>query len=147
MNNGYISFTPQPWGQTYSIREISAPSGYLINDQIEEFEIKTGDAELLFSFVNEREPCDIQVIKLDGTDRTPLEGVEFGLYSEAGELLDTGFTQADGKIMFEDIPWGAQYQIRELSPLTGYLPLSPIDVTVHRGDKLIELETVNERRR
>lgn len=146
--DGYAHFTPREWGyhMFYTIKELRAPEGYQPSDKEVRMETKRESTSFTYTFENERIPCDISLLKLDGHSKQPLEGVEFGLYDTAGTLLQTGTTNAEGKLLFSGLIWGCDYQIRELSPLTGYLPSDPIDVTINRGQTLIELEAVNERR-
>lgn len=146
--DGYAHFTPRVWGfnQYYTIKELRAPEGYELNNKIIRVETKRGDTELTYNFDDERTPCDISILKLDGHTKQPLEGVEFGIFDADGNQLQTGTTDAEGKLLFSGLLWGLDYQVRELSPLEGYLPNDPIDVTISRGQTLIEIEAVNERR-
>ncbi len=49
----------------------------------------------------------------------PLEGVLFGLYDDCGNLMETYYTDKDGKIMIENLLEGT-YFIEELETVSGY---------------------------
>ncbi len=145
--DGYAHFSPQVWGQAFVIKEISAPEGYLPMEQEIPVDIEPGDTELVYEAVNEREPCVIGIWKTDGFNNEPLEGVLFGLFAaDTDEMLQSGRTDAEGLLYFDPIPWGMAVEIRELEPLTGYYPFETSEIFINRGDTLIELEAVNDRR-
>lgn len=147
-NDGNAYFSPIVWGlyQYFTVKELQAPEGYQLNDDEIRFEIPRGTKKYEITSDNYRTPCDIAILKLDGHNKTPLQGVEFGLYDADGNLLQSGLTDSNGKLLFTGLLWGFDYQVRETAPLEGYLPNDPIDVTVDRGQTLTELEAVNERR-
>ncbi|SFP75757.1 Uncharacterized surface anchored protein [Halolactibacillus halophilus] len=64
--------------------------------------------------------------KVDAEDITLLEGAEFQLYDESGEvLLRTGTTDSAGNLTFVNLLYG-NYQLKEVTPPDGYV----IDRTV-----------------
>ncbi len=78
------------------------------------------------------------------TEGDPLEGVLFGLFpKDAKEFTNekaiaTAKTDKAGKFEFKDVPYG-DWQIVELEPLPGYVPLSdPIKVTVDSSTVTLE---------
>ena len=133
-------------GATYYIKEITAPEGYVITDEIKSVTIGTADnidEEYLYftstSLVNTREKYSVSITKLGHKD-TPLAGAEFTLKagsdiyaygkSEAngdtplvrtGDVIKVATTSSDGKLNFSacDLP-RAEFSITETKAPTGY---------------------------
>lgn len=141
--NGYIQFSPQLWGQTVFIREISAPEGYLVNDKIEEFEIKAGDESVTFEWENERRPVEIVVHKIDESG-LPLAGAEFGLFDAQGTLLQSGITDETGVIRFTNNIWGQTVYLREIKAPQGYvLDEAATEIELKPEDTVLEYTKEN----
>ena len=72
---------------------------------------------------------DVQIIKLDDDDKTPLEGVEFKLVGDDGSTF-TGTTNKEGKLSFTElIP--QHYVLTETKTVAGHQLLKDnIDITV-----------------
>lgn len=146
--NGELVFKDVGYGKGYYIQELEhEQSGYILSDPIL-FDVSEDGITQEFVFENKREPCKIGIWKNDRYNNEPLSGVPFGLFgAETGNLIQSGKTDDKGLLYFDsdDIVWGMTVEIRELEPLAGYLPCEPIEVTINRGDDLIELEIVNQR--
>ncbi len=130
---GYVFFG------SYTLRETSAPEGYVIDPQ-EVKVIVTSTIPLSYTFVNEKETDEIpaikgelEVLKTD-TAGTPLSGAEFGLYNIQGTLLTSAVSNSQGSVRFTDIAAGS-YILKELRAPQGYL-LNPqsVNVTVENND-------------
>ncbi len=145
--DGYAHFAePQVWGQKFQVKELSVPEGYLLSQEIVTIEIEPGETEIVIEMENDRAPCRLTIHKTDGTTKEPMPDIEFGLYDQNGDLLQSGLTDQNGDLVFDGLIWGFSYEIRELTEdLPGYYPLEPIPVTVNRGDTEIAIEAVNER--
>lgn len=109
---------------TYVLHETKAPEGYVLGEDVEvtlsyagqEVDVTTEKVELF----NQLAKSDIMVVK-KGTDDELLQGVEFGLYSSDGILIAKDKTDKNGQIVFEDIPYGEDYTVKELASISGYL--------------------------
>lgn len=126
-----------PLGE-YSVREILAPEGFVLSNQVENVSLvyKDQNTAIVFdnaSFVNERQKVDVTVIKKDADTDATLLGAEFGLYAKndiknykgdvvvkAGELIETATSNIEGKVDFtSDLPL-TYFEIKEIKAPTGY---------------------------
>ena len=114
--NGQIPNIPVTPG-TYTFREILAPSGYALNEAIMTFTVDqdggiTGDTTIRDDYTR------VMLLKKD-ENGLPLAGVEFALTKSNGTVLMRKTSDADGRIIFEKIPYG-EYTISETKALAGY---------------------------
>ena len=115
-NNGKVWFY-FPVGR-YKIEELSSSEGYYINPNGLEFEIVEGDDSYkTIDFYNDKVEGKININKVD-EEGNNLEGVEFEIYNENDDLVDTIITTntyTESKLL----PLG-KYKVREKEPLYGY---------------------------
>lgn len=120
-----------PVNRKYSYKEVKSVDGYALNTHIMQFEI-TEDGEIIGDMTIKDEVAKIVLLKLDANTKEPLEGVKFGLYDEAGNLVMEAVSQEDGLVIFEKVGFG-KYQIKEISTVEGY-QLSGEVITVEVND-------------
>lgn len=111
-----------PLGE-YSVREIKAPDGMVINNEVKNVSLvyENQNTPIVYdnaSFVNERQKVDINVTKKDADEDIGLLGAEFGIYAQAdilnykgeivvrkGDLIETATSNTEGKLNFNsDFP-------------------------------------------
>lgn len=119
---GEAKFENLPYG-TYSIKEITAPAGYVISSpDTKSIVLDTLNKDV--DWANAKQKGSISIYKKDaeqynGTE-IPLGNVLFELLNAANEKVKEGYTNASGRLTFSDIPEGA-YTLREVSAPTGYV--------------------------
>ncbi len=104
---------------TYSVTEISAPDGYVIDHAERIFEAEPGGSvELVFT--NTRKP-ELKLIKIDADTGEPLEGASFriAMVGDGTRYLDRT-TDRDGEIVIDDLLPGV-YSVKEIAAPDGYL--------------------------
>lgn len=114
--NGQIPNIPVTPG-TYTFREILAPSGYALNEAVMAFTVDadgsiTGDTTI-------RDDYTRVLLQKQDENGLLLAGVEFALSKSNGTVLMRKTSDADGRIVFEKIPYG-EYTITETKALAGY---------------------------
>lgn len=73
---------------------------------------------------NRQRPSTVSIVKT-GTDETgadtkiPVDGAQYGLFTEAGDQVATNWTDADGRIEFTGVLYG-KYYVKELTAAKGY---------------------------
>ena len=73
---------------------------------------------------NRQKPTTVSLVKT-GTDETgadtkvPVDGAQYGLFTEAGDQVATNWTDADGRIEFTGVLYG-KYYVKELTAAKGY---------------------------
>ncbi|WP_347562984.1 SpaA isopeptide-forming pilin-related protein [Clostridium sp. MD294] len=102
----------------YSAVEVKAPDGYLLNDTVKDFEIKTGKT-VTVEFSNQK-LTSLIIKKTDEKSGQPLSGAKFYVEKQNGEHVGEYTTDQDGTINIATLSpdW---YVIREKLSPDGYL--------------------------
>ena len=116
--NGEIPNIPVVPG-TYTFKETYAPSGYALNTAIKTFTV-TVDGQVHGDTVIRDEVNRVTLKKIRQNGEA-LAGAVFGLFNEQGDQVQEATSDADGSVVFQQIPYG-RYTIRELSAPYGYHP-------------------------
>ena len=116
--NGEIPRIPIVPG-TYTFKETYAPSGYALNVAIKTFTV-SADGQVTGDTVIKDEYNKIMLKKIDANGDV-LPGATFGLFSEAGVMVQEAVSDQEGMVVFSHIPYGS-YTIREVSAPSGYHP-------------------------
>ncbi len=115
-DDGFVPTFPALPGK-YTYREVLAPEGYELC--VTEFSfVVTDDGIIEGSTAVSDDFTRFYVLKVDESNK-PLAGVEFGLYTENGELKRVATSDDRGMAVFEKVPYGT-YFIQEKTPLPGY---------------------------
>lgn len=116
-SKGVAVFKDVPFGN-YVIKESAGKTGYALAADKNITVKQVGNTEV--TMVNKVIKCDINILKVDSDTTEPLAGARFGLYTKAtGRQMAVGVTNADGKLVFRDIPYG-DYVLKELEAPEGY---------------------------
>ena len=120
--NGKIIINNLPSGKYY-IKEKEANKNYLITDEIIYFEIKENNEIVKAKMTNEKITGSLEIYKtgeeysiLDNEiiyNKNNLSNVEFSLYNENNELIDTLITNESGMIKKDKLPLGNYYLIEK----------------------------------
>ena len=115
--NGRISISDLEPG-VYSVKEIAAPSGYVLNDTEYHAELFPGkDSTLVVN--NEKKP-NLKIVKADAVTGAPISGVTFTVNKADSSTLTTVKTDANGEALLTALDPGV-YVVRETSVPDGYL--------------------------
>ncbi|MDA1525289.1 SpaA isopeptide-forming pilin-related protein [Bacillus cereus] len=111
---------------TYTLKETKAPQGYkLLKEEIEV--VVEANKVVQVQVENAKELGSLQVIKKDAESGKVLEGAEFKLKNEAGQVVgETKTTNKDGIVKFENLVPG-KYTLEETKAPEGY---KAVEVTV-----------------
>ncbi|MDL2232164.1 hypothetical protein LJC63_01105 [Ruminococcaceae bacterium OttesenSCG-928-L11] len=109
---------------TYIIEEISAPVGYLLdenNPQSIYISHEDDNKEYSVTFVNKRKPA-IEIIKVDANDPTKrLQGAVFRISEQGGSKTWDVTTGYDGTALLEDLDINTTYLVEEITAPYGYV--------------------------
>ena len=145
---GIYSLTNIPHG-TYIVKEVSAPTGHILDNGSYSFEIK--NAEQIVAVANNENgkfvevPIEgsIEILKIDGTNSKPLAGAEFTLYDSNGDDIQTLTTGTDGKVIFKDVFYG-KYTVKETKSPDHYeLDSTPIPFEILENGKKLTVTKKN----
>ena len=126
------------------IKEIETKDGYILDEQ--EQEIKLGYGEHVWlTFYNDPKKGEISVNKVDKDDENiKLEGVEFDIIDESGNVIQHLITDSDGKASAK-VNIG-NYKIRETKTKQEYKIGKEESVTVN-WNEVVELKIENEKKK
>ena len=131
---GMARFIGADYGK-YTIRELSAPDGYLVSREVISITIDEG-------YTNTEKPAatvidpekKIMCIKAD-TSGKPIPGVEFSLYNATTmEKVEAAVSDKDGVVIFRNFDYG-DWIIRESAAPEGYSRMDDIRFQVGTGWK------------
>lgn len=103
---------------TYTVKEVKSPSGYVLNDQPQKIEVKTGEVATI-TVANTKVKGNIEIKKLSDSGKT-LPKVEFAVYTADGKEVTKTITNEQGIAQVKDLPYG-QYYFIETKGVEGYL--------------------------
>lgn len=101
----------------YTVKEISAPEGYRLNDTLYHVELFPGKESTL-TVENTVKPS-LTIIKLDSKTNEPLAGAVFEVYRDA-KLVGTYTTNINGEINLRDLKTGT-YLVKETAVDNGHI--------------------------
>ena len=104
----------------YSYQEISAPSGYVVDNTKYQINITATALNITANRTNALEKGSLTINKVDAETGKALAGVTYRLYDSTGEKVADATTGADGKAVFADLPQG-KYSYQEISAPSGYV--------------------------
>ncbi|MEK4407882.1 SpaA isopeptide-forming pilin-related protein [Bacillus sp. FSL L8-0642] len=129
---------------TYTLKETKAPQGYkLLKEEIEV--VVEANKVVQVQVENAKELGSLQVIKKDAESGKVLEGAEFRLKNENGQLVgEAETTNKDGVVQFENLVPG-KYTLEETKAPEGY---KAVEVTVEVNvvaNEVVKQEVMNEK--
>lgn len=129
--DGLVRFIGVSCGK-YTIREVLAPEGYLMNHDVISITVDEGYTNSETPAATVMDPLKkIMCIKADPSGK-PLPGVEFSLYNAATmELAETAVSDENGVFTFTKFDYG-DWIIRETAAPEGYSRME--DIRFHVGD-------------
>ena len=128
---------------TYTITEIVAPEGYLLNE--EPITIKLEPGRTATVTLKDKAKPGIVIKKYDEDTGFPLENAEFSVAKKGGSIVYEGMTDKEGKIKVEDLEEG-WYTITEIAPPKGYLISTESKDVYLEGGKCVEVKFDNRLR-
>ena len=117
--DGKAVFKDLPQGK-YSYQEISAPSGYVVDNTKYQITITATALNITQKRTNTPSKASIEIVKVDADHKTPLQGAGFRLYDASGKQVAEGYTDANGKLTFSGLRLGS-YTYKEFKAPDGYV--------------------------
>ena len=104
----------------YSYQEISAPSGYVVDNTKYQITITATALNITHKRTNALAKGSIEIVKVDGDNKTPLQGAGFRLYDASGKQVAEGYTDVNGRLTFSGLRLGS-YTYKEFKAPDGYV--------------------------
>ena len=103
---------------TYTVKEVKAPAGYILNDKTFEATILP-DGKLEKELTIKNTPLKDRLTKVDATTKKALEGAEFTFYDQNNNPVGTRTSNKDGHIFLDNLAVG-NYTYKETKTPVGY---------------------------
>ncbi|MFB6731580.1 SpaA isopeptide-forming pilin-related protein [Bacillus mobilis] len=139
---------------TYTLKEVKSPTGYVLNGQPQQIEVKTGEVATI-TVQNTKVKGNIEIKKLSDSGKTlpkvdgenpdkKLEGAVFVLQDSKGKKISEHKSDKNGLIEVKDLPFGAYSFVEKQAP-TGYvLTKESIPFSISEQGKTIMLTAKNK---
>ncbi len=152
-----VTSQPLPLG-TYTIKEVQAPEGYLLNATAYTVEIEYSNQNvdvnhMSYIISNDVIKGQIEITKFADTalaqwdtdnPKPPLENVEFEIrLKSTGELVDTLVTDSNGNTQSIMLPYGT-YKVTETKTTLGFMGCAPFEVMLDENGKVYSYIVENE---
>lgn len=103
---------------TYTLKEVKSPTGYVMNEQLQQIEVKTGEIARV-TVQNNKVIGNIEIKKLSDSGKT-LSKVEFTVFTAEGKEITKTTTNEQGIAQVKNLPYGKYYFV-ETKGVEGYL--------------------------
>ena len=143
--NGVAKSNKLPYG-SYTVKETKAPNGYVLSTESKTVTINENNKSYSISFENAAIKGFIQIHKIDGETKKPLEGVKFGIYrANDNSLVQELSTDKNGIAKSNSLKTG-NYYIQETEALEGYiLDETKYQIIISEDNKVYEQTIVNSK--
>ena len=141
--DGKAVFADLPLG-SYSYQEISAPSGYVVDNTKYQITITASALNITATRTNALGKASVEISKVDADSNTPLQGAGFRLYDAAGSQVAEGYTDANGKLTFTGLKLGS-YTCKEFQAPAGYeLDDTAFSVALNQNGQTLKVTRENK---
>lgn len=127
----------------YSYQEISAPSGYVVDNTKYQITITATALNITQKRTNTPAKAGIEIVKVDADHKTPLQGAGFRLYDASGKQVAEGNTDVNGKLTFSNLRLGS-YTYKEFKAPDGYvLDTTAYSAVLNQNGKVLKVTREN----
>ena len=117
--NGIIIIENLEYGRYY-LKEKEAPEGYILSNGKMYFEIFMNGETFKAEMTNEKIKGTLEFTKIDFSTSEPLPNTTIEIYTENDELVYSGKTDENGKIVINELEYGRYYIVEKEAP-KGYM--------------------------
>lgn len=141
--DGKAVFADLPLG-SYTYQEISAPSGYVVDNTKYPITITSTTLNITATRTNALGKASVEISKVDADSNTPLQGAGFRLYDASGSQVAEGYTDVNGKLTFTGLKLGS-YTCKEFQAPAGYeLDDTAFPVVLNQNGQVLKVTRENK---
>lgn len=110
----------------YVVKEVNCPINYVLDSTEYIFTLSEQNPKYTLDVADQKKYGRVSLMKVDAETGKfsagdgKLGGAVYGIYSKNGTLITTMTTDSEGKATSEDLEYGLDYYLKELSPSVGY---------------------------
>ena len=143
--NGETISKRLPIDQEYRVQETRTLQNYVLTEEPQTIILKE-DQIIDVTFRNEKKKGQIKVIKVDMDNKeVKLPNVEFKVYDEKGNVVDTLVTDKNGEATSKRLPIDQEYKVQETKTLETYVLNEKPETVILKQDQITDLEFENEK--
>lgn len=147
--DGYVISKKLPLGKYYLV-ETKTNSNYMLNKENYYFELKETDATTpivleCYEAINYLRNGNLEIIKKDADNGKVVPNTKIEIYTENDELIYTGMTNEDGKIILNKLPIGKYYIIETVASEGYRINNEKIYFEIKRNNQNIKVTLKNEK--
>ena len=129
---------------TYYFKEAEAPEGYIMDDTMYKFTVDAENRTFYKTVTNIRYKGTLLIEKTDD-EKTPIEGVEFEITDENGNVVSTLTTNNLGRAGLANIPYGKYYYQETKAPENVIMDTQKHEFSITENNQVIRKDIVNEK--
>ncbi len=134
----------------YFLRELETKENYVLDEKEYDLELKYIDSktpivETSYTLKNYLIKSDLEFTKTSISDGTPLPNTLVEIYNESNELIFSGRTNEDGKIVLKNIPFGKFYILEKEAPESYVINEEPMWFEVREDGRIIKANMEDEK--
>ncbi len=147
-SNGYAISGKLPLGK-YKVVEVETKEDYVLDEteyfvELTEIDNKTAIVYSLLEVENKLKKATVEITKIDLINGDVIPNTILEIYTENDELIFTGKTDSDGKIIINELKLG-KYYILEKEASTGYVLTSEkVYFELKENDEIVKVEMQNK---
>ncbi|MBU5483231.1 LPXTG cell wall anchor domain-containing protein [Clostridium sp. MSJ-11] len=146
-DDGSVLFDKLKFDIDYSIKELVAPEGYNLSDEVYTFQLKGRNDEksITYEYVNDKITGIIEFKKTEeNAEESGLQGAEFTLYKSDDtnyqDPINTAISDENGIVQFKNVEYGS-YSIKETKAPDGYNPSSQVlNATISENGATVKVD-------
>ena len=129
----------------FAIVETDASTGYRLSDEIVYFEIKENGEIVKANMKNKKIKGTLEFTKKDFSTSEPLPNTKIEIYNDNGDLIYSGITDKDGKIIIDELEYGKYYIIEKEAPKGYKLSYDKMYFEIKNDGEVVKANMTNEK--
>ena len=145
-NNGTAKVS-NLYSGTYTIKETTANSDYVLNNEAKTITIQYGENSKV-DFTNKKKTGKIKVIKVDkDNNEVKLQGVVFEILDKNNNVIETLTTNENGEAISKELRIKEEYKVREKTTRNEYVLSDEVKTVILQEDEIKNLTFENEKKK